>query len=227
MGITSSVTKRIVNSKVSQAAPDFTQGFVREALKHAINGVGPLPSAEAAAEKKLADAKGDVDKAVRSVIERHTGYAGLEGFVTNLGGLVTAAATIPANITGLAVIQARMVAVIAALRGYDLDDPKVRNAILLCMLGEDPVKKLVKKKAVPGPPMALATAPVHDPELDRTIAGLVASELISQVGGKRLTSTVGRRVPVFGGVVGLTIDGWSTWRIGRYAARELLPRARR
>lgn len=227
MGIASSVSKRIVNSKLTKAAPDLTNGFVREALKHAINGAGPLSSAQSAAEKKLADSHGDVDKAVRSVIDRHAGYAGVEGFVTNLGGLITAAATIPANITGLAIIQARMIAVIAALRGYDLDDPKVRNAILLCMLGEDPVKKLVKQKKVPATPMALATAPVHDPDLDRRVAGLVAAELISQVGGKRLTSTVGRRVPVFGGVVGLTIDGWSTWRIGRYASRELRPRARR
>lgn len=226
MGFTSSMTKRL-SPKLVQAAPNLAHGFVREALRRAIDGVGPLPSARATASKKLADAGGDVDKAVRSTVERHVAYAGAEGFVTNLGGLVTAAATIPANITGLAIIQARMIAVIAALRGHDLDDPRVRNAILLCMLGEDPVKKLVKRKEVPGTPMALASAPVHDPALDKQIATLVGAELISQVGGKRIASTVGRRVPVFGGVVGLGIDGWSTWRVGRYASREFLPRSRR
>ena len=40
------------------------------------------------------------------------------------------ALTIPTNITGLALIQCRMIAGIAHLRGYDLDDPRVRNAIL-------------------------------------------------------------------------------------------------
>ena len=75
--------------------------------------------------------------------------------------------------------------------------------------------------------MALATAPHYDPELDRVVAGEVASELITRVAGKRLASTIGRRVPVVGGVVGLTVDGFETWRIGRYADRELLPRARR
>ena len=50
--------------------------------------------------------------------------------------------------------------------------------------------------------MALATAPPHDPDLDRVIAAEVASELITRVAGKRLASTVGRRVPVVGGVVG-------------------------
>ena len=43
---------------------------------------------------------------------------------------MTVAITIPANITGLALIQCRMIAGIAHLRGYDLDDPRVRNAIL-------------------------------------------------------------------------------------------------
>ena len=40
------------------------------------------------------------------------------------------AVTVPANIAGLALIQCRMVAAIAHLRGYDLDDRRTRNAIL-------------------------------------------------------------------------------------------------
>ena len=120
-----------------------------------------------------------------------------------------------------------MVAGIAHLRGYDLEDPRVRNAILVCMLGEDIVNSLVKKKKLPAPPMALATAPAHDPDLDRLISQEVASDLISKVAGRRLAISVARRVPVVGGVVGAGSDGYSTWRIGRYADRELLPRTRR
>ncbi|QIX25236.1 EcsC family protein [Nocardioides sp. JQ2195] len=226
MGIGQSLARRIT-PKITQAAPGLSHGFVREALKRAIEGAGPLPSVRESSTKKLADAGGDVDKAIRKAIEVHTGYAAAEGFVTNLGGLVTAAATIPANITGLALIQCRLIATIAELRGHDLSDPRVRNAVLLCVIGEDSVKKLVKRKTVPGTPMALATAPVHDPALDKVISTEVATELVSKVAGKRLATTVGRRVPVIGGAVGMTADGWATWRIGRYAAQELLPRARR
>ena len=57
---------------------------------------------------------------------------------------------IPANITGLALIQCRMVAGIAHLRGYDLEDPRVRNAILVTILGEDAVNALVKRRKTPG-----------------------------------------------------------------------------
>ena len=71
--------------------------------------------------------------------------------------------------------------------------------------------------------MALATAPAHDPTLDGTISAVVATDIITRVAGKRLATTVGRRVPVIGGVVGAGADGFATWKIGRYADRELLP----
>ena len=213
--------------RIGQLAPGLTSTFVREALHRAITGVGPLPAAAKAADAQLAEQRGDVDKAVHEVIENHVRYAAAQGFATNLGGLVTIALTIPTNITGLALIQCRMIAGIAHLRGYDLDDPRVRNAILTTLLGEDVVTGLGKKRKLPAPPMALATAPAHDPDLDAVISAEVASELITKVAGKRLAMTVGRRIPVAGGLVGMGADGYSTWKVGRYADRELLPRPRR
>ncbi|NYG59502.1 hypothetical protein BJ980_002425 [Nocardioides daedukensis] len=223
MGIGSTVGKKFA-PKITDLAPQYTHGFIREALKRAIEGIGPLDSAAEAASNKLAKAGGNVDEAVDKTILRHVEYAGAQGFATNIGGLVTAAATIPVNITGLALIQVRMVAVIASLRGHDLADPKVQTAVLLCLLGESDVKRVIKEGRIPAPPMAIATAPAHDPQLDTTISGVVAAELLSAVAGKRMATTVGRRVPVLGGAVGMSADAWSTWRIGRYAAKELLAR---
>jgi hypothetical protein len=226
MGVTGSVGKQLA-PRLAGIAPGLTSSFVREALHRAIKGVGPLPPAASAADKQLAEQHGHVDKAVHEVIENHVRYAGAQGFVTNIGGLVTAAVTIPTNITGLALIQTRMIAGIVHLRGYDLDDPRVRNAILVTVLGEDSVAKMVKKRKLPAPPMALATAPLHDATLDAIISTEVASDLITKVAGKRLAITVGRRVPVVGGLVGMGADGYLTWKIGRYADREFLPRAAR
>jgi hypothetical protein len=226
MSVKRSIGKQLA-PRITDLAPGLADGFVREALRRAIDGVGPLPGAAAAADKQLKEQRGDVQSAVHEVIENHVRYAGAQGFVTNLGGLVTATLTIPANITGLALVQCRMISGIAHLRGYDLADPRVRNAVLASLLGEDSINNLVKKKKLPAPPMALATAPAHDPHLDRIISSEVASELITRVAGKRLAIVVGRRVPVVGGLVGMGADGFATWRIGRYADRELLPRARR
>lgn len=226
MGIKGRVGRRLA-PRITQLAPDLTTGFVREALARAIHGVGPLPPASRAADKQLAEQGGDVERAVHELIENHVRLAGAQGFATNIGGLVTAAVTIPANIAGVTMLQCRMVAGIAHLRGHDLDDPRVRNAVLVCLLGDEAVDRMVARRELPGPPMALATAPAPDPALDRKVSGVVATDLVSRVVGKRVATTVGKRVPLVGGLVGAGADGYATWRIGRYADRELLPRSRR
>ena len=225
MSVKGTIGRRIA-PRVTEVAPNLTTSFVREALNRAIHGVGPLPPAAQAADKQLREQHGDVDKAIHEVIENHVRYAGAQGFLTNVGGLVTAAVTIPANITGLTLVQCRMIAGIAHLRGHDLTDPRVRNAILTTLLGEDSVAELVKKRKLPAPPMALATAPVHDAGLDKIISAEVGADLVARIAGKRLAVTIGRRVPVVGGLVGMGADGFATWKIGRYADREILARPR-
>jgi hypothetical protein len=213
--------------RLSELAPGLTAAFVREALHRAIHGIGPLPPAADAADRQLEEQKGDVDRAIHEVIENHVRYAGAQGFLTNLGGLTTMAFTVPTNISGLALVECRMIAGIAHLRGYDLADPRVRNAVLVCLLGEESVTALVSELTLPAPPMALATAPAHDPTLDRVISAEVAADLVQKVAGKKLAGTVARRIPLVGGLVGMGADAYATWKIGRYADRELLPLARR
>jgi hypothetical protein len=226
MSIGSRIGKTLAPN-VGQLAPGLTTTFVQEALDRAIHGVGPLPPAAKAADKQLAEQHGDVERAVHEVIENHVRFAGAQGFVTNIGGLVTLAVTIPANITGLTLLQCRMVAGVAHLRGYDLEDQRVRNAILAAVLGEETVLRLIKHKQLPGTPMALATAPVHDPGLNQVMAAQVASAMVTSVAGKRLAISAGKRVPVVGGLVGAGTDAWSTWKVGRYVQREFLSRPRR
>ena len=226
MGIVRSLGKGLA-PKMAQAAPELSTRFVHEALRRAIEGVGPVQGAVAQAERVLAEHGGDAERAVHELIEDHVRYAGTQGFATNVGGLVTAAFAIPANITGLALVQCRLVACIAHLRGYDLSDQRVRNAVLACILGEETITTLVRRKKLPSTPMGIATAPTHDPHLDSVVAAEVSSALLTKVAGKRIASTVGRRVPIVGGVVGAGTDAYATWQIGRYADRELLRRTLR
>ena len=225
MGLKETVGRQIA-PRIQELAPGLTGSFVREALNRAIDGVGPLAPAAAAADSQLREQRGDVERAIHEVIENNVRIAGAQGFVTNVGGMITMTITIPANVTGLAVIQCRMVAGIAHLRGHDLADPRVRNAILALLLGEEQVHELVRRRKIPSTPMAIATAPAHDPTLDGALAAVVASDIVARVAGKRLATTLARKIPVVGGVVGMGADGYATWRIGRYADREMLPRRR-
>ena len=218
------IRKSVASSAGSKVAPKFASNYVRTVLDKAIDGFGPMKSAVASADAKLVDNAGDVELAIRGLIRLHTTLAGVQGFVTNLGGVAAVAVAMPANVVGVTLVQCHLVAGIAHLRGYDLEDPRVRNAILACMLGEDTVDDLVKRKKLPSSPMALATSPVHDPELDRRVAAEVTTELFGKVAGRRAATLIGRRIPLLGGGVGAASDGMSTYQIGTYAAKELKDR---
>lgn len=208
----------------SKLVPRVASGYVRALLDRAIDGIGPLKPVVETAGAKLASHGGDVEKAVAALVRSHTSLAGLQGFVTNLGGLSVAAATLPANVIGVTLVQCHLVASIAHLRGYDIEDPRVRNAILAVMLGEDVVTDMIRHHRLPSSPMAMATSPVHDPSLDDRIAREVTSELVGRTVGRRAVMLVGRRVPLLGGAVGAGADGVATWQIGRYAQSELRDR---
>lgn len=220
MGVRDILMNRLVLPAVKQATPDSAARIARTAFEKAVDGVGPLKGAAADADRRLAEAGGNVERAIADVISDHTRMAAVEGFATNIGGLVSMAVLIPANIAGIALIQCRMVAEIAHLRGYDLTDPRVRTAVFAAMLGSTAVSDLEKDKRLPSRPRQIATGPMLDTESRDRISAAVTGEIIGRAAGRSTVSFAGKRVPVLGGVVGGATDLWSTRRIGKYAARE-------
>jgi hypothetical protein len=208
-----------------QRAPELAGGVLRQLLELAIDGRGPLPSAKAAAARQL-QLKGHHEGAVDALIATHIGLASAQGFLTNLGGLLTLPVALPTNLAGAAIVQMRMIAGVAHLRGYDIDDRRVRTALTLCMLGEDEVRQHVKEGRLPSTPLGLATAPVFDPVLDRQVSERVLGTLATKVGGKHMVVLFAKRIPLIGGGVGAANDGWFTYALGDYARREFITRRR-
>lgn len=189
-------------------------------LDLAIQGKGKLPGVKKAAGKLLTRHE-DADAATSRLVTEHVALAGGQGFATNWGGFLVAFATIPANITASTFVQARMVAGIAHLRGYELDDPRVRTAIAMIMLGPGASATLIKKGVLPSSPFAVATAPIFDAELDRQVCRSLVERIMNQLSSKRLGVFLGKRIPFVGGGVGAAVDGWSTHSIARHAMAEL------
>ncbi len=206
--------------------PHLSSELIRDLLQRAVDGGGPFRSAAEAGDAMLEESGGDHAAAIAGLIAGHVRAAGAQGFVTSLGGMVTMIVTIPANVSGLALLQGHLVAAIAHVHGYDVDDPRVRNAVAACLLGPSVVDELVRLGRLPSHPMGLATSPVHDPALDASIAQDVTTELFGRVGGRRMATLVARNVPLLGGGVGAVADSVNTYRTGRYAEGELRPRPR-
>ncbi|WP_027587020.1 EcsC family protein [Acidipropionibacterium thoenii] len=219
MGFGSDIGKALM-TQVPSMAPLVAVSLLRSVLSFAIDGAPNLPGARHAASKTLNRKGGDVDSSITYLVGEHVALAGAQGFVSNVGGLMTAVVGIPANISGVAIVQARMVASIAHLRGYDLDDQRVRSAVMTCLLARSEVDQLVSKGDLPSSPMGIATAPVSDPDLEKTVATRILQVLIGQAAGKQVPQFIGRRIPVIGGGIAATADGVTTWNVARYAKTQ-------
>ena len=199
-------------------------GALRQVIEVAIDGYGRMPSAKAVASRYLQRHGGEIDEAITSVIDHHIRLASAQGFVTNIGGLATLPVAIPANITGVAIVQVRMVAAIAHLRGYDLDDNRVRTALVMCLMGGEQVARHIAEGTLPTSPMAVATAPMFDADLDRQVADDVVTDLAARIGSKNVALMIIKRLPLAGGGLSAIMDGLATYQIGRYATGELARR---
>lgn len=196
-----------------------TADVFHEILTLAIDGKGKLPGAKHAA-KQLLRQHGDTESAITRMIANHIAMASGQGFATNWGGFLVSLVTIPANLAAASFLQARLVSGIAHLRGYELNDPRVRTAILMVMLGPSGNASLVSKGVLPSSPMVVATAPVFDARLDGQVSKALLDRALNQVTGKRLGVWLAKRVPLVGGGVGAAVDGWSTHQIAQHALNE-------
>lgn len=216
---------RDVSKAFATRGPEVGGNVLRQLLETAIAGVGVVPGAKATAASHLVR-RNSVEEAIDGLVMTHVGLATAQGVATNLGGLATLAVALPANIAGVAVIQIRLVAAIAHLRGYDIDSPSVRTALTLCLMGEEGTQRLVDEGALPASPLTVATAPVFDPTMDQTVCEKVFGELVSRIGGRHAAVLIARRIPLIGGGVGGALDALSTMAVGNYARDQFVTRRR-
>ena len=93
-----------------------------------LDGRGPLDPVREVADEALRKAGGDREKAIAALARRTTLTGGIGGFVTGVGGFVTMPVALPVNVAEFYLQAVRMVGAVAVLRGYDVDDPRVRTA---------------------------------------------------------------------------------------------------
>jgi hypothetical protein len=159
------------------------------------------------------------DASARKLVRWQTGKATAVGFATNLGGIATLPASVPANLASVLYIQLRMVAAIADLSGRDLHDDRVQTLAFACLTGKSTGDVLKKAGIVAGKKLYVAGV--------KRIAGATLTKINRAVGfrlvtkfGKTGVVNLGKGVPLVGGLVGGGFDGGSTYAVGT-AARTL------
>lgn len=204
-------------------------------------GVGPLTGSIAWAEDRLArvqrdryepnadatrnfspEARQDIDKTIARLILESVQAAGVNGLVTGLGGFIAMPVTIPANMAGALVINARLAAAIAYLRGYDPKDPHVRTVVTLIAVGSN-AQQIARTVGVKvGQKVAIEAIKRLPIAVIREINKKAGFMLLAKYGSKRALVTLAKGVPLVGGVVGGAVDASMTSVIGR-TSRSMFP----
>jgi uncharacterized protein (DUF697 family) len=187
-------------------------------LEKGLSGLGPLSSAASLATEYLIDGSyADDDARVAALIKWEMAKNFTTGFVTGLGGFVTLPVAVPSALAASWVLQARMAGAIARIYGHDLDDPRVRTRILLALavtdLGLKVGDRLTQRAVEQIPGRALV-------EVNKRIG----ARLVARA-GQRVALRFPRAVPVFGGVVGGSLDAVVCRTVGRTARTLFRPPA--
>ena len=204
-------------------------------------GVGPLTGSITWAEDRLARVQGprdeanadptrkvrpyerdDIEKAIKRLIVESVEAASVNGFVTGLGGFIAMPVTVPANMAGALVINARLAGAIAYLRGYDPKDPHVRTVATLIAVGSN-AQQVVKTLGIKvGEKVVIQAIKQLPIALIREINKKAGFMLLAKYGSKRALVTLAKGIPLVGGVIGGAVDATMTTVIGR-TARAMFP----
>ena len=119
-------------------ANNLTESKIMDVLNwsydKAVQGVAGLDSAYDLADDYLKQ-EGSLHAQVNSLIRWQNTKAGTSGFLTGLGGIITLPVAIPANVASVMYVQIRMIAAIAHMGGYNLNDDRVKSLVFLCLTG--------------------------------------------------------------------------------------------
>jgi len=198
--------------------------LVQSLLAVGLDGAGPLESARVVADKARRGNR-SVEQAIDGVVRSHVNGGRVGGFVTGLGGFVTMPIALPVNVFEFYVQATRMVGAIAALRGYDIDEPRIRTAVLLTLIGSKSDDVLATAGLSTGGSRVTALALRRLPPAALLVVNKAVGFRLIRGVGERVLSRLGRGIPLAGGLVGAGIDGYMMGRIAEHARQEFPARS--
>ena len=206
-------------------AKELTPGNVERMLtwayKQALLGHGPIDGAIELAES-YQGRYGSPRRDANALIRWQTVKAAGLGFITGIPGLSAMPVTLPANLTSVLFIQIRMMAAIAYLGGYDLNDDRVKTLCLACLCGHAARAILREAGLEIGQKMAGSALKRWPKRTFIEINKKVGFRLLTKFGEKGVINA-GRAIPLLGGFIGGGVDAAWTKAMGDRARDIFTP----
>ncbi len=205
------------DSTDERTSSDKASVFLKRIIHLGINGGGGLSSARDLGDQYLQN------PAYTTKIERIDALTKWEerknftsGFLTSLGGIISLPVAIPASLGINWVLQTRMVAAMAYIGGFDIDDPPVRMTIALCLLGKRG-KKLLNKDVQELTKLLRKNALSQVPKQTIQLINQAVAGRLMQAATAKGFSRVSKAIPILGGAVGGVLDFMSCRETAEFA----------
>ena len=167
---------------------------------------------------------GTLEDKVNSLIRMQNTKAASSGFLSSVGGITTSLVLLPANVTSVLYFQIQMVSAIAVMCGLDPKDDRVKALVLQCLACSS-ATDILKTFGVEGG-KRLTTALIC--KIPRAwlaaINRALGIKLVTKFSEKGAI-VLGKTVPLIGGLIGGSVDLYTTNRIGNVARDLFVPAA--
>lgn len=201
------MSSEITESKIMQT--------LEWAYEKAVNGVAGLDSAEEIANSYKNNSE-TLEEQANALIRWQNTKAATSGFVTGLGGIMTLPIAVPANLASVLYVQIRMIAAIAHLGGYDLKDDRVKTLVYACLVTNSAAEILKDVGVAVGKKLATSYIQRIPIEIIKKINAAVGFRLVTKAGSTGIVNLT-KMVPFLGGIIGGSVDLYSTNKVGNIA----------
>lgn len=193
---------------------DKIYGLVVDGIPHMAEPVTEL------AEKYLRKSA-SVEEAAIKLINAQIAKSTASGFLTGLGGVLTIPVALPANLATVLYFQLRMIAGVAYMAGLDVHSGQVRSLTYVCLAGLT-MEQLLKNTGIKvGTRITKSVATKLPAKVTASINQKVGYRLFTKFGNRSALS-VGKAVPILGGIISGGIDMIETQMIAERAYNMFL-----
>ncbi|MDH5559515.1 MAG: EcsC family protein [Deltaproteobacteria bacterium] len=191
--------------------------LLNQLLDYGIEGFGPICGAKKLAEGYTvnADHKNKL-ASIEALIKKEELKNFTSGFLTSVGGIITLPVTIPASIGINWILQIRMVAAMAYIGGFDIDEPGVRITIALCILGKKG-KEIINAHPSEIAGLLQTGGITHFPRNTILILNQTIAMRLMRVATQKGFTRLSKAIPLLGGLVGGALDYHSCHETSQFA----------
>lgn len=199
-----------------------TMRLLQNIISFGINGIGPIASAESLAKEYLNNhTYASTHEKINALTRWEERKNFTSGFLTSMGGLLSLPVAIPSAMAINLILQARLSGAIAYIAGFDIQEPPVRTAIAVTLLGNR--GKEILNTDLTDLYLQLQSGTLNKiPKKSLLMINQLVAHALIRMASKKGFTRLSKAIPLVGGLVGGILDYGSCKETAQFAKELFL-----